>query len=224
MSLRAAVPLYQHRGLSLVTAPAAEPVTAAELRLHLRTDATDFPDAGAYVTDARQEIETRAGVAFLTQTWRLALDRWPAGGEAWWDGVREGSIAALYGANTQRSIGLPRFPLQSITSVTVYDEDSNARSVTVADTFDVDLYSQPGRLTLKRGQTWPIALRASNAIEIVFVAGYTSAATVPAPMKRAVKQLAAFLYAHRGDECDPGDAYHASGADALMAQYKPARI
>ena len=224
MSLRAAVPLYQHRGLSLVTGPAAEPVTAAELRLHLRTDATDFPDAGAYVTDARQEIETRAGVAFLTQTWRLALDRWPTGGEAWWDGVREGSIAALYGAATQRSIALPRFPLQSITSVTVYDEDSNARSVTVADTFEVDLYSQPGRLTLKRGQTWPIALRAANAIEIVFVAGYTSAATVPAPMKRAVKQLAAFLYSHRGDECDPGDAYHASGADALMAQYRPARL
>ncbi len=224
MSLRAAVPLYQHRGLALVTAPAAEPVTAAELRLHLRTDATDFPDAGAYVTDARQEIETRAGVAFLTQTWRLALDRWPAVGEAWWDGVRDGSISELYAAASMRSIDLPRYPLQSISSVTVYDEASNASTVTVADVFDVDLYRMPGRMTLKRGQTWPVALRSSNAIEIEFVAGYTSAATVPSPMKRAVKQLAAFLYAHRGDECDPGDAYHASGADALMAQYKPARI
>ena len=103
----------------------------------------------------------------------------------------------------------------------VYDEASNETSVTVADTFDVDPYSIPGRMTLKAGQTWPVALRANNAIEIAFVAGYTSAANVPATFKRAVKQLAAYNYSHRGDECDPADAYRASGAEAIMAQYRP---
>lgn len=224
MSLRAPVPLYQHRGLSLVTAPTSEPVTANELLLHLREDATNFPDAASYVKDARQDIENRSGLAFITQTWRLSLDRWPTGGEAWWDGVREGSIANLYGANTMRSIELPKWPLASITSVKVYDEASAETAVTVANVFDVDTYSRPGRLTLKRGQTWPIALRASNAIEIVYVAGYTSAANVPAPMKRAIKQLAAYLYSHRGDDCSPDEAYSASGAESIMAQYKPARI
>lgn len=223
MSLREAVPLSQYRGLVLVTAPTAEPVTAAELRLHLREDVANFPDAGAYVTDARQEIENRTGLAFLTQTWRLALDRWPAGGEQWWDGVREGSITELYG-NALRSLELPRWPLASITSVTVYDEASNSSAVTVANVFDVDFYRRPGRLTLKRGAAWPVALRASNAIEVVFVAGYPSVAGVPAPMKRAVKQLAAFNYQHRGDDCDPAEAYVASGAESLMAQYKPARL
>jgi uncharacterized phiE125 gp8 family phage protein len=222
--LRASVPLYQHRGSVLVTAPTTEPVSAAELRLHLRTDAADFPDAGTYITDARQEIENRAGVAFLTQTWRLALDRWPAGGEAWWDGVRQGSITELYNENTLRSVELPRWPLASITSVTVYDEASNAVLVNAGNTFDIDLYRRPGRITLKRGATWPIALRASNAIEIVYVAGYTTAATVPGPMKRALRQLASHLYSHRGDDCDPGEAYVASGAESLMAQYSPARL
>jgi hypothetical protein len=47
---------------------------------------------------------------------------------------------------------------------------------------------------------------------------------VPAPMKRAIKQLAAYLYSHRGDDCDPAEAYVASGAESLMAQYKPARL
>jgi len=223
MSLRAPLPLYQHRGSVLVTAPTSEPVTAPELLLHLRTDATDFPNAAAFITDARQEIENRSGLAFITQTWRLSLDRWPTGGEAWWDGVRDGSIAELYG-NAQRSIALPKWPLASITSVKVYDEDSNETAVTVANVFDVDAYSTPGRMTLKRGQTWPIALRSSNAIEIVYVAGYPSAANVPSPMKRAVKQLAAYLYSHRGDDCDPSVAYVESGAESLMAQYKPARI
>lgn len=224
MSLRASVPLYQPRGLVLVTAPASEPVTAAELRAHVREEPETFPDAAAYVTDARQDIENRSGLAFLTQTWRIALDRWPTGGEAWWDGVRDGAITELYGSQTQRSIAVPKWPLASITSVTVYDEASNPTVVSVASMFDVDLYSRPGRMTLKRGQTWPVALRSSNAIEIVFVAGYPTAGGVPAPMKRAIKQLAAYTYSHRGDDCTPDEAYSASGAESIMAQYKPARL
>lgn len=224
MSFRAAVPLYQNKGSVLVTPPTVEPVTAAELRLHLRTDQNDFPDAGTFVADARQEIENMTGVAFITQSWTLALDRWPAAGEAWWDGVRETSITELYGSARHQTVVLPKWPLASITSVTVYDEDGTAHAVNVGATFDVDLYRNPGRMTLKRGATWPIALRANNAIEIVYVAGYPSPAVVPGPMKRAVKQLAGFLYSHRGDDCDPKDAYVASGAEALMGQYKPARV
>lgn len=223
MSLRAPVSLHQHRGSVIVTPPTAEPVTPQELLLHLRTDATDFPNAAAFVTDARHEIENITGLAMLTQSWRLALDRWPTGGEAWWDGVREGSIGDLYG-NAVRSIELPKWPLQSITSCTVYDEASNSTAVTVANVFDVDLYRMPGRMTLKRGQTWPVALRASNAIEIVYVAGYTSAANVPPPLKRAVKQLAAYLYSHRGDECDPKQAFVDSGAASILSSYRQARI
>jgi hypothetical protein len=223
MSLRAPVSLYQHRGSVLVTAPTSEPVTAAELLLHVREDATNFPDALSYIKDARQEIENRSGLAFITQSWRLSLDRWPTGGESWWDGVRDGSSAELYG-NAVRAIALPKWPLASITSVKVYDEASTETSVTVATFFDVDTYSRPGRLSLKRGQTWPVALRSSNAIEIVYVAGYTFSLNVPLPMKRAVKQLAAYNYSHRGDDCSPDEAYTASGAESLMAQYKPARI
>lgn len=226
MSLRAAVPLYQFRGSVPVSAPAAEPVTAAELRTHLRADATELPDAeaNALITDARTEIETMTGLAFITQSWRLSLDRWPAGGETWWEGVRETSITELYASGKPLSLTLPRWPLQSITSVTVYDEASNAATVTVAATFDVDTYQTPGRMSLKRGATWPVALRANDAIQIVYVAGYANAAAVPAPMKRAVKQLAAFLYSHRGDDCDPIEAYSASGAAGVMDGYRIARV
>jgi uncharacterized phiE125 gp8 family phage protein len=226
MSLRPAVSLYQQRGSVLITAPGSEPVTAAELRTHLRTDSTELPDAeaNALITDARTEIENMTGLAFITQSWRLSLDRWPAGGEAWWDGVREMSITELYRTSTIQSVVLPRWPLASITSITTFDENSNSTSVTTANVFDVDIYQTPGRITLKRGQTWPVALRANNAIQIIYVAGYANAAAVPSPMKRAIKQLAAFLYSNRGDDCDPKDAYDASGAAGIIAQYKVARV
>jgi uncharacterized phiE125 gp8 family phage protein len=112
-----------------------------------------------------------------------------------------------------------------VDSVTVYDEDGNSTAVTVSTTFDVDTYQVPGRITLQRGATWPVALRANNAIEIVYTAGYGSAASsVPAPIKRAVKQLAAYLHTHRGDMCDMGDAMTDSGAASIMGQYKVKRL
>lgn len=226
MTLRPPVPLYQQRGSVLVTAPASEPVTATELRSHLRVDSTELPDAdaNALIAEARQTIEDVMGLAFISQSWRLSIDRWPGGAEAWWDGVRQMAISELYAPNYMTSVMLPRWPLVSITSVTVFDEDSNSQAVTVANTFDVDTYQVPGRLTLKRGSTWPIALRANNAIQVVYVAGYANAAAVPAPMKRALKQLAAFLYTNRGDTCEPADAMQKSGAAGLFDTYRPMRV
>lgn len=226
MTLRPAIPLYQQRGSVLVTAPASEPVTASELRTHLRVDATELPDAEAngLIAEARQMIEDMVGLAFISQTWRLSIDRWPGGAEAWWDGVRQMAISELYAPNAMTSVSLPRWPLASITSVTVFDEDSNSQVVTVANTFDVDVYQVPGRLTLKRGSTWPIALRSNDAIQIVYVAGYANAAAVPAPLKRALKQLAAFLYTNRGDACEPANAMDKSGANDALSIYKPMRV
>jgi uncharacterized phiE125 gp8 family phage protein len=226
MTLRPSIPLYQQRGSVIVTAPASEPVTAAELRTHLRVDSTELPDAeaNALIAESRQMIEETIGLAFISQSWRLSLDRWPGGAEAWWDGVRQMAISELYAPSYMTSVQLPRWPLASITTVTVFDEDSNSQTVTVADTFDVDTYQIPGRMTLKRGSTWPIALRANNAIQIVYVAGYANAAAVPATMKRALKQLAAFLYTNRGDTCEPAEAMSKSGANDILAIYKPMRV
>lgn len=225
MSLRRNAVLYQNRGSQIVTHPESEPVSLLEVKQYMRIDDnSDDVVIADQIMEARRLIEDVSGLAFITQSWRLSLDRWPSGGEAWWDGVREMSITELYNSSTLHSVALPRFPLQSITSVTVYDEASNASVITGSDVFDVDTYQTPGRMTLKRGQTWPVALRANDAIQIVYVAGYTNAANVPAPMKRAVKQLSAFLYSHRGDDCDPKDAYMASGAESIMQGYKAMRV
>lgn len=225
MSLRPNIPLHQYRGHVLETAPATEPVTASELRDFLRETATGLPDSEAedFISEAREMIEEHTGLAMIDQTWKMAIDRWPGGQEQWWDGVKQMAISELHTAAHRRELYLPRYPLSSVDSVTVYDEDSNSTTVTVADKFDVDTYQKPGRLTLKRDETWPVALRASNAIEIVYTSGYgSSASDVPAALRRAVKQAAAYLYSHRGDDCQIGDVL--SAAKSLLSAYSVARI
>lgn len=224
MSLRPAKNLFDPRGHVLASAPATEPVTAAELRTALVETSTALPDTEAelLIEEARALIEENTGLALVTQSWTLALDRWPnkVSGE-WWDGIRDGAMSELHGGTAD--VILPRYPLQSITSCNVYDEGGTAAAVTVASVFDVDTYRRPGRMTLKRGATWPVALRASNAIVIEYVAGYgDNASDVPAPLRRAVKSAAGYLYTHRGDDCTPADAL--AGVAGILAQYRVVRL
>jgi uncharacterized phiE125 gp8 family phage protein len=224
MSLRAPVSRYQYRGHVIVTPPASEPVTLQSVKDALIvTGSTDDAILTEYIAVAREYIEETTGLAMITQVWRLSLDAWPNGREEWWDGWRQGSRSELYGGAA--ALELPRYPLLSITTVTVYDEDGDDTAVTVADTFDVDIYQRPGRMVLKRGAVWPVALRAANAIQIVYSAGFGASGTlVPAPLRSAVRQMAAYLYTHRGDGCDVGDAYVDSGAASLADKYRVARI
>lgn len=224
MSLRHTMSIYQRRGHVRTAAPAVEPVTAGDLRTFLRESATGLPDAEAddFITEARQYVEEMTGLALITQSWRMAIDQWPNQREPWWDGVREGAITELYGGKYTGDLSLPRYPLQSVDSITVYDEDGNSTSVTVANVFDVDTYRTPGRITLKRGQAWPVALRANNAIEIVYTAGYGNAASdVPAALVAGVKRMAGALYTDRGD-CE--SAATKAGVDRLISAYRVARI
>lgn len=225
MTLRPPVRLYQDRGNTVVTGPAEEPITVEDVWAHLRTDENEFPDALDYITAARSHIEAMTGVSMVTQTARLTIDRWPNGAEAWWDGVQQLPASELYNSGALRSVTLPRWPLASIVSVTVYDDDGSPTVVDVANTFDVDLYSTPGRMTLKRNASWPIAMRANNAIQVIYTAGYgAQACTVPPMYRQAIKQMVAYMYEHRGDGCSSGDAYNASGAASLLNVYKAARI
>jgi len=229
MALRHTVSYHQGRGNIITSAPAVEPVTAAELRTYLRETATGLPDSEAddFIAEARQYIEDQCGVAMIAQSWLMAIDRWPTQREPWWDGWRQGHINILHGSSSASDVKLPRFPLQAVDGVNVYDEDGNATAVVVADTFDIDTIRTPGRMTLKRGSTWPVALRANNAIEISYTSGYgNAAADVPAPMKRAVKQMAAYLYQNRGDGCgcDASQAFDDSGAASLLSAYKVVKI
>ena len=68
-----------------------------------------------------------------------------------------------------------------------------------ASRYYVDNVREPARIVLRKGETFPTALRVANAIKILYVAGYTSAFTVPEPIRMGMLQHIAYLYEHRGD-------------------------
>lgn len=223
MALRTPIARTAYTGSTLITAPASEPVSLEELKAQLGLDVASSaqdPRLWLIVTAAREMIERYTGLAIIPQQWRLTLDRWPGSRVQWWDGVRDGAIADVVSSGPPSWIIVPRYPLVSVDAVRVYDDTDTAHTVSVASTFVVDTQQQPGRMVLRNGIAWPVALRVSNAIEIDYTAGYT---VVPASLRLAVLQVAAYLYGHPGD-CAADDAITMSGADALLSAYKVARL
>ena len=219
MSLRARTVFNQYRGHERVSGPEDEPVTLDQIKAELRlTGTAEDASLNLYIETAREYIEEVTGLALGSQEWRLTLDRWPSGREPWWDGTRQLAISEL--AGPQRELHMPRYPLISVDAIEVFDASGNGQSIVVADTFIVDTAQRPGRLVLKFGATWPIALQNANAIVIDYTAGYTA---IPGPIRLAVLRMASHLYEHRA-ECTAADAYVQSGAAAMAGKFQAARL
>jgi len=170
-------------GLTVVTPPAAEPVSVAEAKAHLRLETAD-EDAlvTALVKAAREHAEDFMGRAFVTRVYDLTLDRFP------WS-----SRAVSVGAG---AIVVPRPRLQSVESITYVDESGVTQALS-ASKYLVDSKSEPGRITPAYGETWPTTREQANAVTVRFTAGYGAAAAVPDAIKTAIKLLVAHWYEHR---------------------------
>lgn len=163
------------------TQPAAEPVSAADLRLHARLDDNgDDATLNALIKTARGKVEKITGHALITQTWKTTLDAWPAIDD---DGKRRLRLSPL--------------PVASITSITV-------DGVAVA----ASLYRGLGDTLEVSGEAADASTEDFTAAGIVIthVAGFGSAGTdVDADLLTAVKMTAAHFYENReGQELPPG--------------------
>lgn len=173
--------MSQRGHLTIVTAPAAEPITTAEAKSHLKVDAADEDTyIDTLIAEARGWVEELSGRALITQTWDLALRGFPK----------------------SREIVLPRAPLQSVTSVTYYDEDLSTSTVFSSSNYQVDTLRTPGVIRLKHDVFWPTdTLRESSGVVVRFLAGYgASGSSVPATLKHAIKLRLADLYVNREPE------------------------
>lgn len=160
-------------GLSLATAPAEEPLTTAEAKLHLRVDGSD-DDAliARLVAAARRSAEHETKRALVTQTWDWTLDGFPR----WFE--------------------VPKPPLQSVDEIT-YLDDAGAEQTLPTSVYRVDAAREPGRITLGYGQTWPSTYPVASAVTVRFVAGYGAAAAVPEDIKAAMLLTIAHWYRNR---------------------------
>lgn len=156
--------------------PASEPISVSKLKEHLRVDISDDNDLIAgYLAAARDYVENTTWRSLVTQTWRLSLDGWPACGE----------------------VVLPRPPLQSVSSIVYYDSEG-ASNTLASSVYDVDTDSEPGRVVLAYGQSWPsTTLRPMNPVQVTYVAGYGLAASVPPHLVQMIKLLVSHWYENR---------------------------
>lgn len=189
------------------TAPDVEPVTKAEVKIHLRLATTDA-EAAAYTTEddllnrlitvARTQAEQETGRAFITQTKTLYLDEWPGGNE----------------------IKIPYPPLQSAT-VTYRLEDDTGYDNTLS-TVDVDTVSEPGRIVLQPNESWPSGtLYSEKPIKIEFDCGYGDADDVPEGIKSAILLRITDLYENRGEVVMGVSVGRITDAvDSLLRQYR----
>lgn len=188
---------------SLLTAPpAAEPVSLAEARAHLRLTHTEEDEAiSMLIASARRVVEARTGLRLIAQSWTQYRDDWPADG-----------IATL-----------PLAPLLSIDSLAVLGADDETASEIDPAHYLADRASRPPRLVLRGDRLWQRPGRRVNGIAIAATYGFGSApGDVPEPLRQASLMLMAHWYAHRGAAGAPPPP--PVSMDALLQPWREARL
>lgn len=174
-------------------APASEPITLAEAKLHLNIaedDSTYNSEINGLIQAAREQWEHDTDSAVISQTFRIRV------------------------AVMQDGLFLPKRPITAIATLKYYDA-SDALQTLSTTVYSLDTANRTIRLN--RLQVWPVTSLRWDAWEITYVCGYANAAAVPAIAKRAMLMLIAYYHdANRGDNDRPNDLRH---YEKLVARY-----
>jgi uncharacterized phiE125 gp8 family phage protein len=166
--------------LKLATAPAAEPLSLTEAKLHLKVDiSTDDDLITSLIKAAREACENFTGRSLITTAWELYFDVFPS-----------------------RNLGLielPKCPALAVSAVSYTDADGVTQTVSSA-LYQLDIVSEPARLLPVDGNAWPTDVKPYkvNAVKVAFTAGYGSAgSSVPESIRTAMRLLLGLLYENR---------------------------
>lgn len=162
------------RAHSVTTPAAIEPLSLEDAKLHLRVD-HDNEDLriAVAIQAARSFVEAYTHRALISRTIETRFDGF-------------GAIMCL-----------PWAPLVSVTSVS-YIDSSGDLTVAATSLYDVDTFSEPGRITLAYSQTWPTPRAEPHSVRIIHVSGYgTAAENVDPLLLQAVYLMTSHFYETR---------------------------
>jgi uncharacterized phiE125 gp8 family phage protein len=169
--------------VKVITPAAAEPLSLADAKLHLKVD-FDADDAliTGLIAAARQMVEQYTDLVLIDTVLEEALRGFPPDN----DRVTQG-----------RDIVLTKSPVQSVASISYTNADGNAQTVDLADTV-LDNYSKPARIW-PTGNEWPVTREGPASVKVRYTAGYGAAADVPSMIKQAMLLLIGDWYDNRED-------------------------
>lgn len=161
-------------------APTLSPVTLEDAKnaLDIIDDSSDDYQIDQWARDAGEIVETDSRRVLMSQTWQMYLDEFPC-----------------------EFIELRKTPVTAVSFIKYYT--GGVLTTLSSNLYEVDLISEPARIRPVHGQTWPCTDCRVNAVQIEWVAGYTTQASVPRIMKAAVLHVMRQLY----HGCELGSNY-----------------
>lgn len=184
--------------LTLLSPPAAEPVTLSDVKAHLRVT---HSDEDALITGlsvaAVRAVEARGGLALMPQQWRLTLDAVP-----------------------EDTLFLSLSPVTAIDDVAVIGGEGTPQSVAAA-LYDAVLGPHA---RIRPAGPWPLPSPAIGGVRVDFTAGYADAEDVPEELKQAVLLFAAHLYETREAAGETRIYTFPQTVDALIAPFREVRL
>lgn len=204
----------------VTTDPASEPVSTAEAKTHLRIPSSATSEdtyIDALVTAARLYVEEYTERKLITQTVTEYRDALP--GDVDKRLPQQGRVSDAKTSGV-KFIELRATPVQSVSSVTTYDDADNG-TVWASSNYRLSPGGQRSRLAPTGSAAWPTYTRNTDGIVIEYVAGYGAASDVPAPIVEAIKMLVAHWYENREAEVIGKIPTELKvGVDALLRPYR----
>lgn len=161
----------------LITPPSEDVVSVDQARRNCSIDGTDHDETLAeLIQQARNYCEENTDVCLLTTVWEITCDAFPCGA---------------------KPLTLPRWPVQSIVSVTYVDTAGDEQSLDVADlSLRIDHLGR-ARVATVGWANWPSTMHTPDAVRVRFTAGWTRPEDVPAVWTRAQLMLIAWWFEQR---------------------------
>jgi uncharacterized phiE125 gp8 family phage protein len=159
--------------LTVVTPPAAEPVSSADLAAHLYLTGTEDQSlVNALAAAAREIVETEAKIVLMPTTFDVSFNTFDDAG-----------------------LRIPVRPVTSVVSVKYLDQTGTLQTLSPS-AYDVELRNIYSRVKPKYGTVFPPAYFFPNSVTIRFTAGAT---TVSPTVVALIKMLTTHLYENRGE-------------------------
>ncbi len=191
--------------LTVYAAPTAEPVSLVEARDQCSVDGSEHNATLTTLIQAgREYFETARGVTLVTTVYDLYLDSFPYVALPYsypsvvgpWDAVGQTYQRTNPDGTSTEAIELPSPPVQSVTSVKYFDA-ANVLQTLSPTLYDADVKGLSPRICPSYNNAWPATYSKPNAVVVRYVAGYGTAADVPARIRVAIKSWVAHQFENR---------------------------